>query len=42
MRENEVEIEERLLRSPRAENGLGMWYFVGVTVLRPDALHRGD
>jgi hypothetical protein len=42
MRESEVEIEERLLRSPRTENCLGMQYFVGVTVLRPDAIYRGD
>jgi hypothetical protein len=40
MRESEAEIDEDLLRSPRAGNGLGMWYFVGVTVLRPDAIYR--
>jgi hypothetical protein len=42
MREDEIKIEDRFLGSPRAENRLRMWYFVGVTVLRPDAIYRGD
>jgi hypothetical protein len=42
MRENEIKIEDRFLGSPRAENGLWMWYFVGVTVLRSDVIYRGD